>query len=96
MFVRMTFTKMDPAHVDEASDLYNNEASGVIAQQKGYRFHYLLLSADNPGEGISMTAWDSREDAEAYEQSGTYKELVGKFSRYFTEPPELRTYEVRE
>ncbi len=73
----MTFTKMDPAHVDEANDLYNRELSSVISQQKGHRFHYLLLSAVNSGEAVSITAWDSREDAEAYEQSGTYKELVG-------------------
>jgi len=78
-------------------DLYNSdEVSGVIRQQKEYRFHHLLESVDAPSESISLTAWDSQEDAQAYEQSGTYKEQVDKFGSYFTAPPELRTYEIRE
>ena len=97
MWVRLTYIKMDPAHADEVRDLYNSdEVSGVIRQQKGYRFHYLLESVNAPGESISLTAWDSHENAEAYEQSRTYKELVDKLGSYFTAPPELRTYEVRE
>ena len=97
MWVRLTYGKVDPAHVDELRDLYNSdEMSGVISQQKGHRFHHLLESVDAPGETISLTAFDSQEDAEAYEQSGTYKELVDKVRNYLTAPPELKTYEVRE
>jgi len=88
---------MEPDKVAEAKALYNSDmVSGVIRQQKGYRFHYLLESIDNPGEAISVTAWDSQADGEAYEQSGVYKELVGKFNAYFTASPELKTYEIRE
>ncbi len=48
MFVRMTFTKTDPAHYDEAIALFNSEeVSGVISQQKGHRFHYLLQSVED-------------------------------------------------
>ncbi len=97
MWVRLTYGKVDPAHVDELRDLYNSdEMSGVISKQKGHRFHHLLESVDAPGETVSLTAFDSQEDAEAYEQSGTYKELVDKIRNYITAPPELRTYEVRE
>ena len=36
MFVRMTFTKIDPADFDGARDLYNSEEnSGVIRRQRG-------------------------------------------------------------
>ena len=97
MWVRLTYVKVDPTHADEVRDLYNSdEISGVIRQQKGYRFHHLLESVDAQGESISLTAWDSQEDAEAYEQSGTYKELVDKIRNYITASPELRSYEVRE
>ena len=97
VWVRLTYVKVDPANGDEVRDLYNSdEMSGVISQQKGHRFHHLLESVDAPGETISLTAFDSQEDAEAYEQSGTYKELVDKVRNYLTAPPELRTYEVRE
>ena len=95
MFVRMTFTKTDPAHYEEAIALFNSEeVSGVIGQQMGHRFHYLLQFVEDPTEGVTVTAWDSREDAEAYERSGTFKELLGKFTSWHTRPAEVRTYEV--
>ena len=97
MFVRMTFTKIDPAAVEAARALYNgDEVSGVLDRQEGHRFHYLLESVDAAGEGVSVTAWDSREDAEAYERSGAYEELVAKFRSFYTGPAQLRSYEVRE
>ena len=43
-----------------------------------------------------MTAWDSREDAEAYEMSGAYEELVAKSRNFYTGPERLASYEVRE
>jgi hypothetical protein len=37
----MTFTKIDPATVDTVVALYNSEeVSGLLARQKGRRFHY--------------------------------------------------------
>jgi heme-degrading monooxygenase HmoA len=97
VFVRMTFTKIDPASAEAVRALYyRDEIWGVLERQKGHRFHYLLESADVPGEGVSVSAWDSREDAEAYERSGTYEELVAKFRNFYTGPELLASYEVRE
>jgi heme-degrading monooxygenase HmoA len=97
MFVRMNFTKTDPASTEAARALYyRDEIEGVLARQKGHRFHYLLESVDVPGEGVSVTAWDSREDAEAYERSGAYEELADKFMHFYTAPARLASYEVRE
>ena len=97
MFVRMTFTKSDPASAEAARALYNSdEVSGALDRQRGHRFHYLLESVDVPGEGVSVTAWDSREDAEAYEMSGAYEELVAMFVQFYTGPARLRSYEMPE
>ena len=97
MWVRLTFSKFAPADLDDARKLYNSPfVSGVIRQQKGYRFHYWLESAENPGEVVSLTAWDTREDAEAYEQSGVYNELGERFRRWFNTRRELRSYAIRE
>ncbi len=97
MFVRMLFTQSDPASAEAARALYNSdEVSGVFDRQKGHRFHYLLESVDVAGEVVSVTAWDSREDAEAYERSGAYEELVAKFVQFYTGTPRLASYEVRE
>jgi heme-degrading monooxygenase HmoA len=97
MWVRMTYFKMDPANSQAARSFYNGEdISGVMRQQPGYRFNYLLESVDAPGEAISVSAWESREYADAYEESGVYEQMLGRFAEYFIRPPELRTYEVLE
>ena len=97
MFVRMTFIKNDLDSLEAVRALYNSdEVSGVLDRQKGHRFHYLLESVDDVTEAVSLTAWDSREDAEAYERSGAYEELLAKFSHFHTEPARLHSYEVRE
>ena len=43
-----------------------------------------------------MSAWDGREDAEAYEMSGAYEELVAKFVPFYTGAARLASYEVPE
>ena len=98
MFVRMTFTQSDPDSLEAVRALYyRDEIRGVLERQEGHRFHYHLLeSVDVPGESISVSAWDRREDAEAYERSGAYEDLVAKFRNFYTEPERLASYEVRE
>ena len=55
-----------------------------------------MENVDDEGDDISITAWDTKEHADAYEASGIYKELVGKVAGWMTGPPELSTYEVKE
>jgi heme-degrading monooxygenase HmoA len=93
----MNFTKTDPDSAEAARALhYRDEIEGVLARQKGHRFHYLLEAVDDATEGVFVTAWDSREDAEAYERSSAYEELADKFTYFHTGAARLRSYEVRE
>ncbi len=93
MWVRMTFIQMNPDKMKDARALYNSDdVSGVIRNTEGYAFHHLLESVENPGEVISITAWDTQEQGEAYESSGTYKRLVARFSEYFITTPELKSF----
>jgi heme-degrading monooxygenase HmoA len=105
MWVRLTFLKIEPGDVGAARALYySEEISGVVRKQPGYRFHHLLESVERPGEVISLTAWNSQAEADAYEQGGVYESLLGKFGEWFAIPPaegaiavpRLETYEVHE
>ena len=97
MFVRMLFTKIDADSLEAVRALhYRDEIWGVLARQKGHRFHHLLESVDDATEAVFVTAWDSREDAEAFERSGAYEELADKFADFDSERPQLRSYEARE
>lgn len=97
MVVRHTLMYLDPKRLDEAREFYNSEElTGVLRRLKGYRFNYLLELVDEPGEAVSVTTWETVDDAEAHEQSGLYADLVTKLGEWFTAPAELRTYEVSE
>ena len=94
MYVRMTFFKLRQGRMQELRDLYNKEVVSAHKSHKGIRFVHLLESLDNKDEGISITAWDTKADVEAYEKSGDYEKLVAKFKNMYAEEPLLKSYEV--
>ncbi len=94
MYVRMTFFRLRQGKMQELRDLYNKEVVATHKGHKGIRFVHLLESLDNKDEGISVTAWDTKADVEAYEKSGDYEKLVAKFKNTYAEEPMLKSYEV--
>ncbi|MEW6375983.1 MAG: antibiotic biosynthesis monooxygenase [Thermodesulfobacteriota bacterium] len=94
MYVRMTFFKLKNGKMEELRNLYNKEVISAHKDHKGIRFVHLLESLDNKDEGVSVTAWDTKADVEAYEKSGDYEKLVVKFKDLYAEDPVLKSYEV--
>jgi len=94
MFVRLTFVEFQPEKMEEVRRLYHNQVIPAMKEQEGLRFVHLLECLEAEGEAISITAWDNKANADAYERSGLYQELVGKFQPFYTALPELKSYEV--
>lgn len=94
MFVRLTFVEFQPEKMEEVIKLYHDEVIPAMKEQEGLRFVHLLECLEAEGEAISITAWDNQANAEAYEKSGLYEELVNKFQPFYTAPPRLKSYEV--
>jgi heme-degrading monooxygenase HmoA len=93
----MSFFNIALEDLEDVRKLYQSEfISGVIRSQPGYRFHYWLESAESPGDVISLTAWETQADSEAYERGGVYSELGAKLRKWFHTERVLRSYEVRE
>ena len=65
----------------------------TVKTQKGFE-GIMLFTDRKTGKGYSISIWESEEDAIANEQSGYYKEQVGKFAEYMTAPPVQEGYEV--
>ena len=80
--------------MQDLRELYNKEVVSAHKGNKGIRFVHLLESLDDKDEGISLTAWDTRADLEAYEKSGDYERLVAKFRNMYAAEPILKSYEV--
>ena len=93
MFARFTIVEVNVDKVDEVTKLYEDSVVPAAKSQKGYRGAYMFTNRET-GKGYSISLWDSEEDAIANEQSGYYKEQVGKFAEYFTAPPVQEGYEV--
>jgi len=92
MIARLTFFGVHPQDVEELKKTYNEDIVPVIRAQKGNMGAWLLEPKDENDEYISLTEWLTIEDAQAYESSGTYRELVGKVANRFYSGPVLKTY----
>lgn len=93
MHARVTSVSVQPDKVAETTRVYNESILPAVKAANGNRGVYLLMDAAS-GKGMSITLWDSQADGEAYDASGTYRELVGKVAPFFSAPPSLATYEV--
>ena len=92
MYVRLTYLQINPEQEEEATKIYNEQIVPVVKQQKGNIDIMLLHPVNETGDHISYTSWERKEDAEAYEQSGTYQEMIGKAKHTFSKTPTLKSY----
>ena len=93
MFARLTIVQVKIDKMDETIKIFEDSVVPAAKSQKGSRGAYLLTDRKT-GKGISISLWDSEEDAVANEQSGYYQEQVGRFKDFFTAPPTQEGYEV--
>ncbi len=84
MYVRMTFFEVKEGKMDSLRELYNNEVIPAHKKHKGTRFVHLLECIENRNQGISVTAWDTKADLDAYERSGDYDRLVALFDEMYS------------
>ena len=93
MFARLTIVQSMPDKIDEVTKIYEESVVPAAKSQKGFKGVYMLVDRET-GKGVSISLWDSEEDAIANEKSGYYQEQVGKFKDFFTAPPVQEGYEV--
>ena len=93
MFARFTIVEVNVDKIDELIKLFEDSIVPAAKSQKGYQGAY-LFNDRKTGKGCVISLWDSEEDAVANEQSGYYKEQVGKAAEFFTGPPVREGYEV--
>ena len=94
MFVRLTYFGFKPDKLEKLKKFYNEVAIPTVKKQKGNLECKLLEPVEKKDEYISMTIWESKEDADAYHSKGVYKSLVDQVRPYFSKEPTLRTYKA--
>jgi len=93
MFARLTMVQVKVETIDEVIKIFDDNVVPAAKLQKGYSGAYLLTDRKT-GKCCVLSLWDSEEDAVANEQSGYYKEQVGKIAEYMAAPPVREGYEV--
>jgi heme-degrading monooxygenase HmoA len=93
MYARVTTVAVQPDKIAETIRIYNESVLPAIKAAAGNQGVYLLMD-EATGMGLSVTLWATEADGQAYDTSGTYRELVGKVATFFSAPPSLATYTV--
>lgn len=96
MVVRLTSLMVAPDKAEEAKRIYREEVISEVKKQHGNEDVMLLEPSDGSTEYVSVTTWKTQADADAYESSGIYKELVNKLKDLFSGKPDLKKYKVSE
>ncbi len=93
MFARSTTALIKEGKIDEATKFYCENIIPLAKLQKGFLNAYILVDRKRT-KGVSITFWDSEEDAIANERNGYYVTQVTKFMEYFATAPVAEGYEV--
>ncbi len=94
MFVRLTSFKLDPSKVEDSRKIYKDQIIPEIKKVKGNENAMLLEPVNGSDDYVSMTIWETKADADAYEASGKYKEMINILKENFSQSPVLKSYNV--
>jgi len=76
MWVRIVSLKLRPGRLEEFEELYREQVIPTLRNVKGCRYIYLAKRSGKMDEVLSVTSWESKEDAENYEKSGLFARLL--------------------
>ena len=85
MYIRIVSHILQKDKIEEFRDIFIAEIIPELQKTKGCRYSYLIESMHQDNEVISLSIWDSKEDADAYEQDGTFDRLINKLRPTFSQ-----------
>ena len=85
MYLRIVSMKIQENMLDEFKKVYLEKIIPSLKDTEGCRHVFLSESVSEKDEFISVTIWDSKKDADKYESSGKFEELVGEIKHTFSQ-----------
>ncbi len=92
MFMRLVQLKIKPERLEELQHVYERAIIPALQQVDGCLFASLICAVNRDDECISMTLWQQPQQAETYEQSGRYAELLQYIADYLADSSEWRVH----
>lgn len=84
LFLRIVAVRVDPGRFDELRERYNAEVVPELLATPGCRAVFLVESLRAHARALSVTVWDSENDALRYEMSGAFDKLTARLAEYFS------------
>ncbi len=85
LYVRIVSLSIQEGKQKEFKKIYTDEIIPALLSSPGCNYAYLTQSLQDSNGFISVTIWDSKKDADQYESSGKFKELVEKVAHTFSQ-----------
>jgi heme-degrading monooxygenase HmoA len=85
MYLRIVSVRVQPKKMNELRAVYAGEIIPALLSTTGCRYAYLTEGIEETDEAISVTIWNSKEDADSYEREGGFSELLSKVRHTFLE-----------
>jgi heme-degrading monooxygenase HmoA len=93
-FMRIVSLHHKAGKLEEYKELYQREIIPTLIATRGCQYACLSTPADGSSESISVTLWNSRADAEAYERQGTFRKLLQKVRHTLSDLSQLHLESV--
>jgi heme-degrading monooxygenase HmoA len=93
MYARVTSAEIFKEKIDQAIDIYREYVVPAAKKQKGFKGIHLLVDHES-GYVISITYWESKENALDNEKSLYYQEQVARFISFYTRQPIREGFDV--
>jgi heme-degrading monooxygenase HmoA len=93
MYARITSAQIALDKIDRFKKIYEESVVPAARKQKGFKGICLMVDPKT-GEGISMTFWESEQDALANEKNLYYQRQVAKFIPFYKRQPIREGFEV--
>jgi heme-degrading monooxygenase HmoA len=92
MFARSVTIRLKPNSAVEFNRTLEKDILPLLQKQKGFRDEVSLVTS-NGSEGVGISFWDRKEDAEAYNRTA-YSEVQRFLSKVSEGTPQVQTYDV--
>ena len=96
MYMRLVQARFIPASLSIIKKIYDDKIIPQLQHMSGCMFAGLVISETEPDLGISLTLWDSEENAESYVKSGTFQTLLDEIRPYFSDSSEWKVQLTRD
>jgi len=83
-FVRIVSARIEAGRFEELKKRFDEEIKPALMATKGCRMVFLVENVKRRSRALSVTVWDSEEDAIRHELSGAFDEMVAKVSEFFS------------